>query len=144
MKNYYELFEKCIQSSGTKASYCSRALNDIIPSEKYTIKNINGIDSLNIKSIFNSKINNDEFSDWKIINKYEPFTNDDASNYLKSLLKILKNADYLKNYSITVSDTNDSLVAIMETFDRDKKLELYEMFDDLPKSFNSRVLAYLS
>ena len=31
----------------------------------------------------------------------------------------------------------------MEALNEDKKSELYDIFDELPVSFNSRVLAYL-
>ena len=52
-------------------------------------------------------------------------------------------ANYVKDYNITLSDTDDSLVTIMEALNEDKKSELYDIFDELPVSFNSRVLAYL-
>ena len=143
MYNIYELFEKCIQSVGTTSSYCSKAINDIIPSKKFQISNVNIIHNLNIKSTFDLEINHCELSDWKIVNYYEIFTNDDASKYLKSLMEILKDANYVKDYNITLSDTDDSLVTIMESLNEDKKSELYDIFDELPVSFNSRVLAYL-
>ena len=143
MYNIYELFEKCIQSVGTTSSYCSKAINDIIHSKKFQISNVNIIHNLNIKSTFDLEINHCELSDWKIVNYYEIFTNDDASKYLKSLMEILKDANYVKDYNITLSDTDDSLVTIMEALNEDKKSELYDIFDELPVSFNSRVLAYL-
>ena len=58
-------------------------------------------------------------------------------------MEILKDANYVKDYNITLSDTDDSLVTIMEALNEDKKSELYDIFDELPVSFNSRVLAYL-
>lgn len=145
MNNVYELFDRCIQSMGTtKASYCSKALNDIIPSEKYVINEINSLSNLVIQSSLDFEINNDEYTEWKIIDNNKSFTNDDASVYLRTLMNLFMEAKYLKNYEITLNDTNDSLVAIMETVDNDKKSELYDVFSELPKAFNSRVMAYLS
>jgi|GEM_PF-6615346 len=144
MKNYYDFFEKCLQSSGTNMTYCSKMANDIVPSRKYRMNNLQEISNLSITSNLSIKQSEGDFNNWKVVSRLTSFTNDDARYYLDALLNILEEAHYLETYSVTLSETNDSLVAIMKASDNNKKAEIYELFGDLPKAFNSRVLAYLS
>lgn len=144
MKNYYDFFEKCLQSSGTNMTYCSKMANDIVPSKKYQMNTLQVMSNLSITSNLSIKQSEGDFNNWKVVSRSMSFTNDDARYYLDALLNILEEAHYLETYSITLSETNDSLVAIMKASDNNKKAEIYELFGDLPKAFNSRVLAYLS
>ena len=144
MKNYYELFEKCIQSNGTNHTYCSKMLKNIIPTKNYEMMRLEEITNISITSNLTIKPSEGEFNSWKIIDKNLSFTNDDAKFYLNSLIEILCEAKYIKGYDLTFNDTDDSLVAFMETTDLEKKIEIYELFNDLPKAFNSRVVTYLS
>ena len=140
MKNYYDLFDQCLQNQGTNVTYCSKILNDIVPVKQFGMNSLREITNISITS----NLNESEFSNLKIVNNIASFTNDDAKYYLNSLLEILHDASYLEEYSVTLSEANDSLVAIMKASNNEKKTEIYELFGELPKSFNSRVLAYLS
>lgn len=144
MKDYYDFFEKCLQTAGTNVTYCSKMANHIIPSKKFGMQNFYKTINFPITSNLNIKQSEGDFSNWKIVDRMTSFTNDDAKNYLNSLLIILHDAHYIENYDVTLNEESDSWVAVMKATDEDKKSEIYELFSDLPKSFNSRVLAYLS
>lgn len=142
MKNYYNFFEKCLQHSGTNMTYCSKMANDIVPSKKYGMHSLQEMTNFSITS--NLKQSEGDFSNWKVVNKFTSFTNDDAKYYLHSLLDILQEAHYIEEYDVSLNEASDSWVAVMKATGKEKKSEIYELFGDLPKSFNSRVVAYLS
>lgn len=144
MKNYYDFFEKCLQNSGTNMTYCSKMANDIVPSKKYGMHDLQEMTNFSITSNLNLKQSEGDFSNWKVVNKLTSFTNDDAKYYLYSLLDILHEAHYIEKCDITLNEASDSWVAVIKAMDEEKKSEIYELFGDLPKSFNSRVLTYLS
>lgn len=144
MNNYYNLFEKCLQSDGTTATYCSRILKNIIPNEKVEFENVNKFSTLSTITEKSLNLINDDLINIKVLSKVTSFNNDDAKYYLHSILNLLEESKYLKDYKITSDDKNDSLVAIMHAMDDQKKSEIYELFNEFPKSLNSRVLAYLS
>lgn len=144
MENYYTLFEKCLLNTGTTVTYCSRMLRDIAPSSMIEFEKVKNFSRFSVVSDYSLKIINDELVNIKLISEIPSYTNDDAKIYLDSILNLLKDSMYLEHYKITFDEKNDSLIAIMKAVDNEKKSEIYELFDEFPKSLNSRILTYLS
>ena len=144
MENYYTLFEKCLLNTGTTVTYCSRMLRDIAPSSMIEFEKVKNFSRFSVVSDYSLKIINDELVNIKLISEIPSYTNDDAKIYLDSILNLLKDSMYLDHYKITFDEKNDSLIAIMKAVDNEKKSEIYELFDEFPKSLNSRILTYLS
>lgn len=144
MENYYTLFEKCLLNTGTTVTYCSRMLRDIAPSSMIEFEEVKNFSRFSVVSDYSLKIINDELVNIKLISEIPSYTNDDAKIYLDSILNLLKDSMYLEHYKITLDEKNDSLIAIMKAVDNEKKSEIYELFDEFPKSLNSRILTYLS
>lgn len=144
MENYYTLFEKCLLNTGTTVTYCSRMLRDIAPSSMIEFEKVKNFSRFSVVSDYSLKIINDELVNIKLISEIPSYTNDDAKIYLDSILNLLKDSMYLEHYKITLDEKNDSLIAIMKAVDNEKKSEIYELFDEFPKSLNSRILTYLS
>lgn len=144
MENYYTLFEKCLLNTGTTVTYCSRMLRDIAPSSMIEFEEVKNFSRFSVVSDYSLKIINDELVNIKLISEIPSYTNDDAKIYLDSILNLLKDSMYLEHYKITLDEKNDSLIAIMKAVNNEKKSEIYELFDEFPKSLNSRILTYLS
>lgn len=144
MNNLYELFDKCMLSTDGTATFCSKMINTIIPDTKFNMIDFNGDSALSNASNLNINALNNDFSELKLIDNYISYTNDDAKLYLDSLLQILKDANYLDNYTVESNKADDSWDAIIHSVDKEKKSVIHGIFDELPKSFNSRISAYLS
>lgn len=144
MNNYYNLFERCLQNEGTTTTYCSKILKNIIPNEKIEFESVTKFSTLSTITEKSLNLINYDLVNIKILSKISSFNNDDARYYLDSILHLLEKSEYLNDYKITFDNKNDSLIAIMHATDEEKKSEIYELFNEFPKSLNSRVLAYLS
>jgi hypothetical protein len=119
-------------------------LRDIAPSSMIEFEEVKNFSRFSVVSDYSLKIINDELVNIKLISEIPSYTNDDAKIYLDSILNLLKDSMYLEHYKITLDEKNDSLIAIMKAVDNEKKSEIYELFDEFPKSLNSRILTYLS
>jgi hypothetical protein len=144
MNNLYELFEKCMLSTDGTATFCSKMINNVVPNNKFNMIDFNGVSNLSNSSNLNIKTVENEFTELKLVDNYISYTNDDAKLYLVSLLQILKDEDYLDMYKVESNKEHDSWTAIIHSVNDEKKSVIHEIFDELPKSFNSRISAYLS
>jgi hypothetical protein len=140
-KEYYNMFEKCMLLESTTASYCSKKMRDIIPSKNYSYNNIQN-EFLTYK--LHSSFVEHTYVNWVLEDVNIPTTNDDVKVWMKNLLYNLENEQYITEYKLSYSKTNEALVAVLKTKDQDSRSELYDFFDNFPESFNTRVLTYIS
>ena len=136
MNNIYELFERCIQSEGTISSQCVYILDNNLPTKNYQFSTI----------FENTKDFSDDYncySEIKTISSIDTFNMDDALDYMNIFLKKLKEFEYLERFSISNSKFEDSLVIKLGVKNKNLENDIYDIFNLLPSSVNSRITTYI-
>jgi hypothetical protein len=144
MTELNDFLEKCMLVHGTTATACMEIASHIVPNKNYKYENLEGKDLHNDYWSMNRINDYSSFTNLAIDDRSMTFTNDDAQYYIKKLIHSLETQDYINHSQLGFDHQNKSLVAVLEAKDQEKKEVLYDFFSNLPESFNSRVLTYIS
>jgi len=141
--NIYDLIQQCMMGHGTNAFYCAKTVHNIVPLKNY--ENSFNKNIVNFSFLSMNVYTNIEFIDDDLYGASAVVTNDDINFYLKKLMHYFVEKEYIhRDYNLSYNKTNQSLIAVCKALDNKKRKELKLFFNEMPNSFNSRVLTYIS